>query len=84
MCDVFGVRTKKGSFYFLFKKKGQFVTLIVCDRLSQAKQNKVYLPEEPFPHAHLIKSGRLKHYKHIYDEGFSTDFRQVIIVSRLK
>uniref|UniRef100_A0A1B6MCP8 Beta-Casp domain-containing protein n=1 Tax=Graphocephala atropunctata TaxID=36148 RepID=A0A1B6MCP8_9HEMI len=53
---------------------------ILAEWLSQAKQSKVYLPEEPFPHAQLIKSGRLKHFKHIYDEGFSTDFRQPCVV----
>ncbi|KAG8271111.1 Integrator complex subunit 9 [Homalodisca vitripennis] len=48
--------------------------------MRSTKQNKVYLPEEPFPHAQLIKSGRLKHFKHIYDEGFSNDFRQPCVV----
>ncbi len=46
-------------------------------RLSQGKQNKIYLPEEPFPHAHLLKNGRLKQFKHIYDDGFCNDMRQV-------
>ena len=32
-------------------------------RLSQSKQSRVYLPEEPFPHAHLVKSGRLKPFR---------------------
>uniref|UniRef100_A0A1B6CJW2 Beta-Casp domain-containing protein n=1 Tax=Clastoptera arizonana TaxID=38151 RepID=A0A1B6CJW2_9HEMI len=53
---------------------------ILAEWLSQTKQNKVYLPEEPFPHANLVKTGRLKHYKHIYSEGFSADFRQPCIV----
>lgn len=51
---------------------------ILAEWLSFAKQNKVYIPDEPFPHASLIKNARLKHYKHIYSEGFSGDFRQVI------
>lgn len=53
---------------------------ILAEWLSQAKQNKVYLPEEPFPHANLVKSGRLKHFKHIYAEGFSTEYRQPCVV----
>lgn len=46
-------------------------------RLSQSKQNKVYFPEEPFPHALLVKSGRLKHFKHIYTDDLWNDLRQV-------
>lgn len=53
---------------------------IFAEWLSQAKQNKVYLPEEPFPHAYLVKTGRLKHFKHIYADGFSSDFRQPCVV----
>lgn len=32
-------------------------------RLSHNKQRKVYLPEDPFPHAQLVKDGRLRHCK---------------------
>lgn len=53
---------------------------ILAEWLSTAKQNKVYLPEEPFPHAFLVRNGRLKHFKHIYTEGFSTDYRQPCVV----
>ncbi|XP_034252889.1 integrator complex subunit 9 isoform X1 [Thrips palmi] len=53
---------------------------ILAEWLSQGKQSKVYLPEEPFPHAFLIKNGRLKHYKNIYAEGFSTEYRQPCVV----
>ncbi|KAK9505074.1 hypothetical protein O3M35_009218 [Rhynocoris fuscipes] len=53
---------------------------ILAEWLSSTKQNKVYLPEEPFPHGYLVKSGRLKHYKRIYADGFSTDFRQPCVV----
>lgn len=37
----------------------------------------VYVPDEPFPHAMLVKNSKLKHFKHIYSEGFSTDFQEV-------
>lgn len=47
-------------------------------RLSQSKQNKVYFPEEPFPHAQLVKSGRLKHFEHVYTDDLWNDLRQVI------
>lgn len=49
-------------------------------RLSTNKQNKVYLPEEPFPHAFLVKNARLKHYTSTYAEGFSSDYRQPCVV----
>ncbi|KAL5292304.1 INTS9.2 family protein [Megaselia abdita] len=53
---------------------------ILAEWLSSAKQNKVYVPDDPFPHAFLLKNNKLKHYKHIYSEGFSTDFRQPCVV----
>lgn len=53
---------------------------ILAEWLSSLKQNKVYIPDEPFPHANLVKNARLKHFKHIYSEGFSTDFRQPCVV----
>lgn len=48
--------------------------------MSTNKQNKVYLPEEPFPHAFLVKNARLKHFTSIYAEGFSSDYRQPCVV----
>lgn len=53
---------------------------ILAEWLSVAKQNKVYIPDEPFPHANLIKNSRLKFFKHIYSEGFSSEFRQPCVV----
>ncbi|PSN51028.1 Integrator complex subunit 9 [Blattella germanica] len=53
---------------------------ILAEWLSTVKQSKVYLPEEPFPHATLVRNGRLKHFKHIYTEGFSSDYRQPCVV----
>lgn len=53
-------------------------------RLSQSKQNKVYFPEEPFPHAQLVKSGRLKHFKHVYTDDLWNDLRQVIFIFNIK
>ncbi|XP_066262973.1 integrator complex subunit 9 [Euwallacea similis] len=53
---------------------------ILAEWLSSAKQNKVYVPDEPFPHAMLVKNSKLKHFKHIYSEGFSTDFQEPCVV----
>ena len=52
---------------------------ILAEWLSSAKQNKVYLPDDPFPHALYLRSSKLKHYKHVFSEGFSKDFRQASI-----
>lgn len=59
-----------------------FISLLLSFtfRLSTNKQNKVYLPEEPFPHAFLVKNARLKHYTSTYAEGFSNDYRQPCVV----
>lgn len=51
---------------------------ILAEWLSTLKQSKVYIPDEPFPHANLVKCGRLKHFKHIYSNEFSSEFRQVL------
>lgn len=50
---------------------------ILAEWLSSVKQNKVYVPDEPFPHAMLVKNYKLKHFKHIYSDGFSTEFQEV-------
>jgi len=50
---------------------------ILAEWLSSAKQNKVYLPDDPFPHAFYLRNNKLKHYNHVFSEGFSKDFRQV-------
>ena len=43
-------------------------------------QNWFYLPEEPFPHGNLVKCGRLKSFKNLYDENFSTEYRQPCVM----
>ena len=40
----------------------------------------MYLPEEPFPHAFLVRNSRLKHYKYIHSENFSSEFKQPCII----
>ncbi|KAF7994273.1 hypothetical protein HCN44_003363 [Aphidius gifuensis] len=43
---------------------------ILSEWLSTNKQNKVYLPEEPFPHAFLVKNLRFKHFTSAWADGF--------------
>lgn len=65
------------TFVTLIKHILVSILLFNIFRLSQSKQNKVYFPEEPFPHAQLVKSGRLKHFKHVYTDDLWNDLRQV-------
>ncbi|KAK7507295.1 hypothetical protein BaRGS_00001230 [Batillaria attramentaria] len=51
---------------------------IYAEWLSTAKQSKVYLPECPFPHAELVNSGRLRHFKDINELG--SDYRMPCII----
>ena len=44
------------------------------------KQSRVYIPEEPFPHGNLVKCGRLKSFKNLYDGDFSTEYRQPCVM----
>lgn len=53
---------------------------IYAEWLSQGKQSKVYLPEEPFPHAQLVRNNRLKHFPNLHAEGFSTQFRSPCVM----
>ncbi|KAH8025982.1 hypothetical protein HPB51_015287 [Rhipicephalus microplus] len=53
---------------------------ILAEWLSSAKQAKVYIPEEPFPHAQLVRGGRLKPFPSIKAEGFTADFHTPCIV----
>ncbi|KAH7969080.1 hypothetical protein HPB52_014524 [Rhipicephalus sanguineus] len=53
---------------------------ILAEWLSSAKQAKVYIPEEPFPHAQLVRGGRLKPFSSIKAEGFTADFHTPCIV----
>lgn len=50
---------------------------ILAEWLSSSKQNKVYVPDDPFPHAFYVRNSRLKFYKNIYSKSFTRDFRQV-------
>eukprot|EP00794_Sanderia_malayensis_P007283 gene7283-8094_t len=52
---------------------------IYAEWLCQSKLSKVYLPESPFTHAELVKSGRLKHFTSLH-AGLSSNFRTPCIV----
>ncbi|XP_076786957.1 integrator complex subunit 9 isoform X2 [Arvicanthis niloticus] len=52
---------------------------IFAEWLCHNKQSKVYLPEPPFPHAELIQTNKLKHYRSIHGD-FSNDFRQPCVL----
>ncbi|KAI8437886.1 hypothetical protein MSG28_010568 [Choristoneura fumiferana] len=53
---------------------------ILAEWVSQAKQARVYLPEEPFPHAGLARAGRLRRARRLHEDAFSRDFRQPCVV----
>ncbi|GBP25152.1 Integrator complex subunit 9 [Eumeta japonica] len=53
---------------------------ILAEWVSGGKQARVYLPEEPFPHAQLVRSARLAHHRRLHEGGFSADFRQPCVV----
>ncbi|KAK3862635.1 hypothetical protein Pcinc_031522 [Petrolisthes cinctipes] len=53
---------------------------IFSEWLSPSKQGKVYNLDDPFPHAHLTRLGRLKPFKSLHAEGFSSEYRQPCIV----
>ncbi|CAH2103057.1 unnamed protein product [Euphydryas editha] len=53
---------------------------ILAEWVSVGKQARVYLPEEPFPHAALVRAGRLRHARSLHDDAFSADFRQPCVV----
>jgi len=53
---------------------------ILAEWLTNSKQSRVYLPEEPFPHASFVRTGRVKHYPSVDSEAFSNDFKTPCIV----
>ncbi|CAG2181291.1 unnamed protein product, partial [Oppiella nova] len=53
---------------------------ILAEWLTSNKQSRVYIPEEPFPHAALVRGGRLKHFSSISIDSFNTEFKTPCIV----
>ncbi|XP_037968350.2 integrator complex subunit 9 [Plutella xylostella] len=53
---------------------------ILAEWVSTAKQARVYVPEEPFPHAALARAGRLRHAARLHDHSFSEHFRTPCVV----
>ncbi|XP_039760148.1 integrator complex subunit 9 [Pararge aegeria] len=52
---------------------------ILAEWVSAGKQARVYLPEEPFPHAALARAGRLRHARALADDALA-DFRVPCVV----
>lgn len=52
---------------------------IYSEWLHPNKQNRVYIPEPPFPHDDLIETGRLRVFASVY-EGLSSSFKKPCIV----
>jgi len=50
---------------------------LLTRRLSVGKQRKVYVPDDPFPHAELVKNNRLRHFKTLNE---ISDLRQPCIL----
>lgn len=48
-------------------------------RLSQTKQEKLFIPEAPFLYEDLIKNGKLHHFKDENDPKFISTFREPCI-----
>lgn len=53
---------------------------IMAEWLSEAKQNRVYIPEEPFPHSYFSKIGRLRSFRNLHTERFSSEYRQPCVM----
>lgn len=53
---------------------------ILAEWLTQVKQSRVYLPEEPFPHSAYVRSGRVKHFPSIHSEAFSNEYRTPCVI----
>lgn len=53
---------------------------ILAEWLSDDKQSRVYIPEEPFPHAQFVRSGRIKHFTSLSEESFNNEFRTPCVV----
>ena len=62
--DSFELLYNSGNSRKVLKRFKIYCTLS-C-RLCAAKQSRVYLPEPPFPHAELIKNGRLQHFSSLH------------------
>lgn len=52
---------------------------ISAEWMSESRQNAVYLPEEPYSHSNLIKSGRVKIYDSLYG-SFSKEFKTPCVI----
>lgn len=77
--DSFGLSTVPVYFLSPVADSSLAFSNIFGEWLSDGKQAKVYLPEEPFAHSALARSGRLKHFSAIH-EGLSNELKMPCIV----
>ncbi|OQR68881.1 integrator complex subunit 9-like [Tropilaelaps mercedesae] len=75
-------RGQLNTMYFVspVANKSLAYSSILAEWLTSSKQQRVYIPEEPFPHSHLMKSGRLKVYESIADQTFMNEFHVPCVV----
>lgn len=53
---------------------------ILGEWLTNTRQSKVFIPDEPFIHSSLVRAGRLKHFSSISDAAFNEAFKCPCIV----
>lgn len=53
---------------------------ILGEWLTQTRQSKVFIPDEPFIHSSLVRAGRLKHFSSVSDPSFNDAFKSPCIV----
>lgn len=53
---------------------------ILAEWLTQNKQSRVYLPEEPFLHSQFVRTGRVKHFPSVSSEAFNNEYKTPCVV----
>lgn len=78
--DICGLTTYPMFFISPVANSSLAYSNIMAEWLSQAKHNRVFLPEEPFVHGGLMRSARLRAFKSLQDESVHTEYRQPCVV----
>ncbi|KAK5967900.1 Integrator complex subunit 9 [Trichostrongylus colubriformis] len=79
--DNAGGATLEARIYFIspVAKGALAYSNVNAEWLAEARQSAVYVPEEPFCHAALVRNGRLKLYDNIY-ESFCREYKTPCVV----